>query len=119
RRADVDAQIASRLLGTAVGADGRLVVEEFRLLELAHRERDLGDRGGLRDRIGPRTPVALRRLVHAQVRLATQIEDQIEALAASDVAPVEIDGSDRAARRDALSMGFAAVEIDFMSPIAR
>ena len=68
-RADVDAQVATLLPRATVRADRCLVVEEFRLLELADRQRDFRHRRRLRGRIGAGSPIALRRLVHAKKRL--------------------------------------------------
>ena len=64
-------------------------------------------------------PVTLWWLMHAQTRLALEVEHEIEALAASDVATLEIDGADAAARDDALTMIPATVEIDLVAPVDR
>src|SRR5450759_4750981 len=116
-RADIDALIAARLLRSAVGADRRLVLEEFRLLELADRGRHVGQRIGLGTWIRAGVPVTLRRLMHGEVRHAVEIEHEIEVLAARLPGSVEIDGADRTAGHHALAMILAAIEIDLIAPV--
>src|SRR5437879_4513165 len=94
RRADVDAEVASWLAGATVSTDRCLVVEELRLFELADRQRNFGNRRGLRERIGARTPVTLWRLMQREARLPAEIEHEVEALLAPGVASLEINGSD-------------------------
>ncbi len=66
RRTDIDALRATGLARPAVRAQRRLVFEEFRLLEFAGQRGELGDRLGLRQRVGARPEIALRRLVLAR-----------------------------------------------------
>src|SRR6266404_3205998 len=116
-RADVDALVAAWLLRPAVGADRRLVLEVFRLLELAHRCRHVGQRVGLGTGILAGVPVTLRRLMHGEVRHAVEIEHEIEVLAARLRGTLEIDGADRAAGHHALAMILAAIEVDLIAPV--
>ena len=116
-RADVDAQVATLLPRATVRADRCLVVEEFRLLELADRQRDFRHRGRLRRRIGTGSPIALGRLVHAKNGLSAEIQHEVEVFGPRAVAPVEIDRLHGAAGDDALAVVAAAVEVDLVAPV--
>src|ERR1700676_4170966 len=118
-RADVDALVAAWLLRPAVGADRRLVLEEFRLLELTDRGRHVGQRVGLGTGIRTGVPVSLRRLMHGEVRHVVEIEHEIELLAARRPATVEIYGADLTAAHHALAMILAAIEVDLIAPVDR
>src|SRR5450756_832012 len=116
-RADIDALIAARLLRAAVGADRRLVLEEFRLLELTDRGRHVGQSVGLGSRIRAGLPVALWRLMHRKARPILEIEHEIKVLAARHARPVEIDGADCTAGHHALAMVLATIEVDLIAPV--
>src|ERR1700676_3050491 len=116
-RADVDALVAAWLLRPAVGADRRLVLEEFWLLELTDRGGHVGQRVGLGSGIRTGVPVALRRLMHREVWHVIEIEQEIELLAACGPGTVEIDGADRTAGDHALAMILAAIEVDLIAPV--
>src|SRR4030095_12875803 len=105
-RADVEAQIATRLGRARMRADRRLVVEELRFLEAPDCSGDLDDGSGLCRCVGPRMPVALRRLMHGKSRLAPQVEHQVEALAAFPcrIAALEVDCADGGASDHAFAM---------------
>src|SRR5437867_1021528 len=116
-RADVDALVATGLLRAAMRADARLVIEETGLLELADGLRYLRDGACLRKRIGTGSPVPLRRLMHPEIRLALQVEYQVEMFRARSVATIEVDCGHGAAGNDALAMIPATIEIDLIAPI--
>src|SRR5207247_7839097 len=118
-RANLDAQVAARLLRARVRADRCLVVEVLRLFEAPHRAGDLGHRRRLCRCVRAWVPIALWRLVHRKEGVPAEIEHQIECFAACDVAAVEVDGPDRAAGDDALAVIAAAVEIDLVAPVDR
>src|SRR5207237_3683509 len=103
-RANVDALVAALLRGAAVRADLFPVAEKARLLELAHQRRELSCRERLLEGIGARREIALRQLLQAQDRLAREIEHQVEFFAARGVGARKVDGADRAAGGDALTM---------------
>ena len=119
RRADVDALRAADLLRPGVRADRRLVSEVLRLLELADHRRELGHRQRLRDRIGARREISLRRLVHRQLRRPLQIEHEVEPLRARPVLPVEVDRGGRAAGGNALAVRLAALDVHLIAPVDR
>ncbi len=66
-------------------------------------------------------PVALRRLVHRERRLALQIEHEIERLLARRLrrGAVEVDRADGAAGDHALAVVPAAVEVDLVAGVDR
>src|SRR5207253_16250 len=113
-RADIDAGVAAFLRRAAVRADLFPVAEKARLLELAHQRDELARRKRLLEGIGARREIALRQLLQADVRLAREIQDQVEALATRPLRPRKVDGADRLARRDALAMRLAAVHVDLV-----
>ena len=80
---------------------------------------DFHRRRGLRDGIGAGGEITLRRLVHGEVWRALEIEHEIEAFAARDVAPREVDRGRRAAGGDACAMRLAAIEVDLEREIDR
>src|SRR5437867_524672 len=116
-RADVDTLVATGLLRAAVCANARLVVEETRLLELTDGLRDLGHGARLRKGIGARAPVPLRRLMHAEIWVAAQVEHKVKVFLARRILTIEVDGTHRAAGDNALMVIFAAIEIDLVAPI--
>ncbi len=116
---DVDALRAAGLAGAAVRADRRLVVEEFRLLEFTGECRNFHGSLGLRDSVPAWGEVALRRLVELDPRRRVEVEDDVEALGAPHVLPVEVDRADGAARGDTFAVVAAAVEIDLVAPVDR
>ena len=118
-RTDVDALGTSHLPRPAVSADPLLVHEELRLLELADQPRKLGCRQRLLERIAAWREIALRLLRHLQDRLRREVENQIEALAPRAVGALEVDRLHRPARRHALAVRLALVEIDLVGEVDR
>jgi hypothetical protein len=118
-RAHVDAARAARLLRPTVSADRGVVGEIPGLFELARQRGELRDGLRLRDRVGTRAQVALRRLMHAQLRHALQVEHEIEALLALRLATLEVDGADDAASRDTSAVRMAALGVDLIAPVDR
>src|SRR5881394_3060971 len=100
-RADIDALVAAVAPRQAMGADTRVVGEEFRLLELADQRADFARRERLLERIVARREIALRRLLDADQRLAREIQHDVEAFLARLVHAREIDRANRAASLDA------------------
>src|SRR5438132_11536445 len=95
-RAHVDALIAADFAGAAVRADLLVVGEEPRLLELADHPRKLCRRECLLERIVTGREIALRRLGCFDERIARKIEHHVEAIAASAISAIYVDGADRA-----------------------
>ncbi|MNM98809.1 hypothetical protein D3C81_1113490 [compost metagenome] len=100
-------------------AQGFLVAEEFRFLELAHQARQRQCQCLLPRRIGAGMQVALRRLVHAEGGLVAQVEDQVEAALHGALRPVEVDGCGRAAGAHAVAVRAAARQVDLIAEIDR
>ena len=119
RRADVDAFAASRLCGAAVSAGLGVIVEILRLLEFTDHAHQLGRGRRLRQRIGARREIALRRLVLAQHRPRRQIEHQVKAFAAHGCHAREIDRTHIATGAHAGTMRGTLVEVDLVREIDR
>src|SRR5690606_25562585 len=90
-RAHVDATRAAGLLRAAVRTSRRVQREVLGLFELAGQRRQPSNGLRLRKRIRARAEIAVRRLMHDELRLALQIEHQVEALDAAAAAALEID----------------------------
>jgi hypothetical protein len=96
-RADIDALVAARLLRPAVGANRRLVLENFGFSNSPTAAIRSASASAASARVRTGVPVTLRRLMHGEVRHVVEIEHEIEVLAARLPAAVEIDGADRTA----------------------
>ena len=55
--------------------------------------------------------------MHPEIRLALQVEHQVEVFFARSVATIEVDRSYRAAGNDAPAMSLAAIEVDLVAPV--
>src|SRR5687768_16245021 len=118
-RAHIDAPRAARLLRPTVRADGGVVGEIPGFLELTRECGELGDGLRLCDGVGAWAQITLRRLMHAQLRHALQIEHQVEAFYPLRIAAVEVDRTDDAASRDTSAVRTAALRIDLVAPVDR
>ncbi len=102
-----------------MSADLFLVFKELRFLEFTDELHQLLRGERLLQRIATGSEISLGRLGRPDQRLAGQIEDHVEGIAALRLLALEVDGADRATGFHALAVCLAFVEIDLVGEIDR